>query len=267
MRTTIDAYKARAGRLDISGIDFDGFRDRPLSQDALRCLRYMHDVEHHTVCYLRDLLMSPAHREPEVTSFLACWVFEELWHGEAVGAVLEAHGEAAGPGRVAALRQQRRWRDALGVATRVGTSALAGPSFVAVHMSWGAVNEWTTQAGYARLAAVEGHPVLSELLRRIMKQEGRHIDFYASEAQRRLTGSRRAQRMTRLALGHLWRPVGSGVMPRSEVSFLVGHLFEGDEGRAAAARVDRQIDRLPGQEGLGLLTAAVDRLAASPVAA
>ena len=102
---------------------------------------------------------------------------------------------------------------------------------MAVHMSWGAVNEWTTQAGYARLAAVEGHPVLSELLRRIMKQEGRHIDFYASEAQRRLAGSRRAQRMTRLALGHLWRPVGSGVMPRSEVSFLVGHLFEGDEGR------------------------------------
>ena len=109
--------------------------------------------------------------------------------------------------------------------------------------------------------------MLSELLRRIMKQEGRHIDFYASEAQRRLAASRRAQRMTRLALGHLWRPVGSGVMPRSEVSFLVGHLFEGDEGRAAAARVDRHIDRLPGQEGLGLLTVAVDRLAASPVAA
>ena len=114
MRTTIDTYKDRAGRLDISGIDFDAFRDRPLSPDALRCLRYMHDVEHHTVCYLRDLLVTPAHRDPEVTSFLACWVFEELWHGEAIGAVLEAHGEAAGTRRIAALRHQptlagRRW--------------------------------------------------------------------------------------------------------------------------------------------------------------
>ena len=52
MRTTIDIYKERAGRLDIDGIDFDAFRDRPLSSDGLRCLRYMHDIEHHTVCYL-----------------------------------------------------------------------------------------------------------------------------------------------------------------------------------------------------------------------
>ncbi len=85
MRTTIDSYLSRAGRLDTEGIDLSAFADRPLSPAGLRCLRYMHDVEHHTVCYLRDLLMSPAHRDPEVTSFLACWVFEELWHGEALG--------------------------------------------------------------------------------------------------------------------------------------------------------------------------------------
>jgi rubrerythrin len=261
MRTTIDSYKAHAGRLDTSGIDFDAFRDQPLSQDALRCLRYMHDIEHHTVCYLRDLLMTPAHRDPEVTSFLACWVYEELWHGEAIGAVLEAHGEVAGTPRIAALRKRRRWRDALEIATHVATSTLAGQSFIAVHMSWGAVNEWTTQAGYSRLATIEGNPVLSDLLKRIMKQEGRHIDFYASEAGRRLAESRWAQRLTRLALGHLWRPVGSGVMPEPEVAFLVRYLFTGDEGKAIAARIDRRIDRLPGQEGLGLLTGTVSRLA------
>ncbi len=31
-----------------------------------------------------------------------------------------------------------------------------------------------------------GHPVLTELLGRIMRQEGRHVDFYATEATRRL---------------------------------------------------------------------------------
>ena len=65
-----------------------------------------------------------------------------------------------------------------------------------------------------------GHPTLRDLLKRIMKQEGGHIDFYASEAQRRLAESPRAQRLTRFALKHLWRPVGSGVMPKDR-----GRLF------------------------------------------
>ncbi len=102
MKTTIDSYKSRAGRLNLEGIDFDDFRDHPLPPAALRSLRYMHDVEHHTVCYLRDLLLTPAHQDPEITSFLSCWVFEEMWHGEAIGQVLEAHGEQAGAPRIAA---------------------------------------------------------------------------------------------------------------------------------------------------------------------
>jgi hypothetical protein len=213
MRTTFDTSQERAGRLDTSGIDWDAFGDQPLAPDALRCLRYMHDVEHHTVCYLRDLLLTPAHRDPAITAFLSCWVFEELWHGEAIARVLAAHGEPAGPARIAPLRRQRRVRDTLGLLAHFGASTVSGDSFVAVHMSWGAVNEWTTQAGYARLGARAGHPVLSDLLRRIMKQEGRHIDFYASEAARRLGGDRRARRLTRFALAHLWHPVGAGVMP------------------------------------------------------
>ena len=48
--------------------------------------------------------------------------------------------------------------------------------------------------------AARQHPVLTELLRRIMRQEGRHIDFYASQATTRLGASRAAQRLTRLAL-------------------------------------------------------------------
>ena len=87
------------------------------------------------------------------------------------------------------------------------------PHIVAVHMTWGAVNEWTTQAGYGRLAAKAKHPVLSELLRRIMRQEGRHIDFYAIGARRRLAASATARRITRFALRRYWAPVGAGVMP------------------------------------------------------
>jgi rubrerythrin len=263
MRTTIDSYKSRAGRLDLEGIEFDDFKDQPLAADALRSLRYMHDVEHHTVCYLRDLLLTPAHQDPEITSFLSCWVFEEMWHGDAIGRVLEAHGEEAGAPRIAALRHGRRRRQALTTLNTIASAAFAGRAFVALHMTWGAINEWTTQAGYARLADTAGHPTLRELLRRIMKQEGSHIDFYASEATRRLADNTRAQHLTRFALSHWWRPVGSGVMPRREVDFLVSYLFEGDKGSDVLERIDRRVDRLPGQGNLHLLTRAVSRLSAA----
>jgi len=124
-------------------------------------------------------------------------------------------------------------------------------------MAWGAVNEWTTQAGYAALARHEDHPALTELLHRIMRQEGRHIDFYASQAEARLARSRRAQHLTRLALRRLWKPVGAGVMPADETDFLITTLFADGPGTLAAARIDRRIDRLPGLAGLGLVVGAL----------
>ena len=43
----------------------------------------MMDIETHTAIFLRDLLATQAAYEPDVTAFLSCWVYEELWHGEA----------------------------------------------------------------------------------------------------------------------------------------------------------------------------------------
>ena len=136
---------------------------------------------------------------------------------------------------------------------RMAGSALAGPDFVALHMAWGAINEWTTQAGYAQLARRADHPVLRELVKRIMRQEGRHIDFYASQAEKRLAASRRARKLTRFALRKLWSPVGSGVMPAAETEHLARYLFGSSEGLDAARRIDRRVDRLPGLAGLRLL--------------
>ncbi len=249
-------YRRLSEKLEIEDIDFGSFRDQPLSPDALRCLRYMHDVENHTVCYLRDVLVTRAHRDPEVTSFLTLWNYEEFWHGEAIAGVLEAHDEVAGNGRIAALRQRLPAGDAWRPLSFQLASAIT-PHLTAVHMTWGAVNEWTTQAAYARLAKLAGHPALSELLRRIMKQEGRHVDFYATQAKTRLSDSRGAQRITRWALRRFWAPVGTGVVPDREVDFLRTFLFGDDDGRAMAERIDRRVDRLPGLGGLNLLGGAV----------
>jgi hypothetical protein len=254
MRT--ETLTDRSARLDLDGIDFEAFQSSPLDPATLRCLRYMHDVEGHTACYLRDLLVTRAHRDASITAFLACWSYEEHWHGEAIARVLAAHGEPGGAERLAPLRSSLGWRDSIRPVLFAGLSAVC-PQLPAVHMAWGAVNEWTTQAGYARLAARAGHPVLTSLLRRIMRQEGRHIDFYSTTARELLGASRVARRVTRAALQRFWEPVGSGVMPPAEVRFLATHLFGDGDGLEAAQRVDRQVDRLPGLSGLHLLENAV----------
>jgi rubrerythrin len=258
VKTAGETLVRRSARLDLEGIDFAAFADQPLDHGALRCLRYMHDIESHTMCYLRDLLVTRAHGDPEVTAFLATWCYEEHWHGDAIARVLQAHDEQAGPERVAALRHQLPRRDRLRPLLYLAVSAVTR-HMVTVHMTWGAVNELTTQAGYARLAARAEHPVLTELLKRIMKQEGRHIDFYASQAQQRLESDPAAQRVVRRSLQTFWRPVGSGVMPKTEVRFLARYLFSGPAGLAAAQRVDRQIDRIPGLSGLRLVERVVLR--------
>ena len=256
----LETYKRRTSRLQWADLDLIGaFERQPLDAETLRCLRYMHDVEFHTVCYLRDLLLSPAHNDPEVTAFLSFWVYEEFWHGEAIAEVLTAHAEVAGAPRITELRRSLGFRDRVAPMVTMAAGGILGEDFIALHMTWGAINEWTTQAGYSRLSRLAGHPVLSELLGRIMRQEGRHIDFYASQAERRLGARPRAQRMTRFALRRFWHPVGSGVMPADETRFLTRHLFGGDEGVETARRIDRRIGRLPGLVGLHLLEDQVER--------
>jgi hypothetical protein len=262
MGFNIDSYKRRSAPVALDGVDFTAFERDPLDHDSLRCIRYMHDIEHHTICYLRDLLVTPAHRDHEMTTFLTMWALEEYWHGEALGAVLSAHGEPSGGDRVTPMRTRLKVKESLSPVFFGLGSAIAGRSFAAIHMTWGAINEWTAQAAYGRLAQRAAHPTLTELLRRIMRQEGGHIDFYASQAAKRLEGDRLVQRATRFALRRFWTPVGSDVMPGDEVGFVGNHLFGGPDGRAAAERVDRHIDRLPGLAGLHLATRANERLAA-----
>ena len=261
MRFSIEEFKSRARALPLEGIDFDAFRDQPLDESTLRCLRSIHDVEHHTICYLRDVLVTDAHKDHELTTFMALWAFEEFWHGEALGQVLEAHHEPGSNERVPALRLAKSRFDRMRPMMTIAASA-ATKHVPAVHMTWGAINEWTTQAVYARVATKAGHPMLSELLDRIRRQEGKHIDFYATQARARLEVSGKAQRMTRFALDKFWKPVGSGVIPDGEMRHMSGYLFGDDEGRKATARIDRNVDRLPGLGGLDLLERATVRLAA-----
>jgi hypothetical protein len=250
----LDTYKRITGRLDDTDVDYAAFRDHPLSPELLGCVRYMHDVEFHTSCYLRNLLNTRAHHDPEVTTFLTMWSYEEYWHGEALAKVLAAHDEPAGERRVASMRQRLGWRINSSPVLWFAFSS-ATRHFLAVHMTFGVINEWTTQAGYARLTTLADHPVLSDLLRRIMRQEGRHIDYYLTRARIELERPA-AQRSTRFALKHMWKPVGAGVMVEDDTRHLITTLFGTPERRIAIDRIDRRVDSLPGLLGLDLMRTA-----------
>jgi hypothetical protein len=249
----LDSYVGRSRALDLSGLAWDEVPCHPLSPEVIRTLRYMQDIESHTIVYLRTLLSTRAIDDPAVATFLACWFYEETFHGRALERFLAAAG-------VGIVHRQRSRTSVVKRAEAVLTALLAKawPDFVAVHMTWGAINELTTLTGYQRLAAVAGHPILADLLARIIRDESRHFFFYYRQAERRLR-SPHAARLTRFLVDRHWAPVGSGVQPASETRFLASFLFSGAEGRKAARRVDDQIRRLPGFEDVPLLEAWIDR--------
>jgi hypothetical protein len=260
MTFVIEQYARTVRPVEWDDLDLaTAFAERPLSPGALRCLRYMSDVESYTVCYLRDLLVTPSHNDPDITTFLTMWNYEEHWHGVVLAEVLAAHGIETGNSHLRGVRERQGVKAKTGPLKQLLLANLIGEDFIATHMTWGAINEWSTHAGYVALTRHEDHPVLTELLRRIIKQETRHVAFYNSQARERLAGSRRARAITRFALQRTWSPVGSGVMPEEEVVFMLSYLMGGAEGRAEARTIDQKIDSLPGLDGLGLVERALDR--------
>lgn len=256
----LDAYVARSRALDLTGIDWEAVPRHPLPAGAVRALHYMQDIESHTIVYLRTLLSTRALDDPEVATFLACWIYEETFHGRALARFLEAAGHPVPP------RARPRSDAEPGERVRQLVTPLlsrAWPGFIGVHMVWGAINELTTLTGYARLAEVADHPVLTELLARIMRDESRHFSFYYRQAGARLAHPRSA-RVARLLVDRFWAPVGWGVQPAEETRFLAAYLFSGPEGRRAARKVDATIRELPGFGDVRLLEAWIERALGQP---
>lgn len=253
MAFDIDRYTKTSEAVRWNDLSFEDFRDNPLPQQTLRSLRYMCDIEYHTVCYLRDLLVTPSHQDDDVTAFMTMWNREEFWHGEALAHVLGLHGIAVDFDELKAKRLKLGWKDIIDPVKQSLLSNIIGADFIAVHMIWGAVNEWSAIAAYNRLADLESHPALAELLRRIAKQEARHVAFYATQARTRLQDSKKAQTFARLALRKFWGPVGSGVLPDEEVTHVMRHLFSGPGGLTEIRRIDGNVSRMPGLAGLTIV--------------
>ncbi|MGH2985247.1 MAG: ferritin-like domain-containing protein [Solirubrobacterales bacterium] len=264
----LDRYLRNSKKVDLSAIEWERIPDHPLSDGDVMCLHYMMDIEAHTVIYLRDLLATRVAADPQITAFLSCWVYEELWHGEAFSDFLRSYGieepiEARLPdGRQPLPTRANRWRDlrvSIGVGNGLGIvptmlGSIATRDFAAIHMMWGAVNELTTLTGYHALIRRSHHPVLHQLLRQVIQDERRHFAFYRAQARARMERSRSARRLVRFVLERFWTPVGAGVKREEEVDALAIYLFgDSPEGREHAREIDETIAAVPGLERLTLL--------------
>jgi len=256
----LEAYVARSRAVDLAAFPLEDVRRDPLSTETLRTLRYMQDVEIHTIIYLRELLSTRAVDDPDVATFLACWVYEETFHGLALARFLEAAGHPLGP-RARPRGQEPFLKRVEAVA--VSLLSKAWPDFCALHMAWGAINELTALTGYRRLAGLSGHPVLAALLERIALDESRHFFFYYRQAEERLRRPG-AARVARLIVDRFWAPVGSGEQSKDDLAFLAGYLFGGAEGRAAARKIDETIRKLPGFSSVRLVEAWIDAVGGGP---
>jgi rubrerythrin len=218
----LDRFIRTSDRVDLSEVEWDRATDPPLTDAHVRVLRYMMDIETNTVIFLRDVLATQTAFDPDVTAFLSCWNFEELWHGEAFSRLLGEAGipvrpdhetvthDSPFPSRRSRTEWIRRRIGAKGNVSHLGTllgSAIASEDFVAIHMTWGAVNELTTLTAYHRMIAQTENVALTQVLRAIIKQERRHFAFYRAQARLRLAESQRARRLVRWTIGS---PLGAG---------------------------------------------------------
>lgn len=184
MAFNIDKFAETSQRVKWADLDMGEFITRPLPENTLRCLRYMCDVEYHTVCYMRDMLVTPSHQDKDVSTFMTMWNREEYWHGEALAEVLGLHGIVVDYDELKAKRMKLGWSESLKPLKQSLLSNMVGADFIATHMAWGAANEWSAVAAYRRLADLEKHPVLAVLLKRIAAQE-RHDHAAALDAKGR----------------------------------------------------------------------------------
>lgn len=235
-------FMAGSRPIPLEGIDWEAVNKHPLDEDILKVIAYMQEVESHTVVFPRTIFSQRAVDDEIVGTFLICWLYEEGMHGRALARFLACAGHPVAPrsaGRTTLMDHVERTM----------TTLMAGvwKEFLALHMAWGAMHECTTIHAYQRLIARSKHPILNELLRRIVHDEARHFAFYAWQAKERMQ-TPRVQKTVRRIMNRFYAPVGTKHQPDELASWVSGYLFDGADGRAAAARVDRTMSRLPGFE-------------------
>src|SRR5580658_9483446 len=101
----LTSYLEHSRKVDLSDLDFSEASRHPLTEEEIRCLTYMMDIEGHTIVYLKNILSTCAVRDAETTAFLSCWAYEEFFHSRTLRRFLEAAGQTLSPRRFEELQK------------------------------------------------------------------------------------------------------------------------------------------------------------------
>jgi hypothetical protein len=258
MSFSIERFVSLSKAVETNDLDWDYIARVGVTDDEARVLRYMADTESHTIIYLRDVLSGSTARDPEITAFLSCWVYEEFNHGRAIDKFLTACGRPPEKDHFSKVTSSAHWQEDLEAFLTSNLPRLT-PHFAAVHMSWGAIDEMMAASAYTQLAGYTTNRELAKLLNRMAKDERRHQSFYYHQAERRLYHPL-ARWMTKTALHKFWSPVGIGVGgDDDELAFIGCMLYANDHGKEELRHMDRMMSRLPGLEGCDLAYKGVTR--------
>lgn len=239
----------------ISEIPWHRVKDHPLDERFIPVLLYMRDIEILTDMYHEELRNTPTGKDKVISKFMERWGVEEITHGELINRFLNEAG----------CETPRQWkenisRDVPGVYnfyTRILTALTncVGKSFTATHMSYGAINELCAAQAYRRLIDIAAHPVLTHILKGIIREESVHTQFYYSVARLELKKSHYSQNIARFIVKNFWRPVGSGARSDAERNYAIAMLFGDEEGAKWIDRtVTDKIQKLPGFDGITKVT-------------
>ncbi len=245
----------------ISNIKWDEVRRHPIDPKLIPVLHYMRDVETLTDMYHRELRRTPTGRDPVISQFMERWNKEELTHGEVLNRFLNELGVKTDPDWQTQVNK--------GVSTFYNLNAylittitnLVGKKFTATHMTFGAVHEMTTTQGYRRLMELADHPVLTPLLKGIIREESAHTQFYWSVARLELRNNVFAKKLAKFVIENFYYPVGQGARPKEQSDYTISTLFgEGRGLNGLEKTITQRVQQLPGFAGVTKITDTVDRI-------
>jgi hypothetical protein len=246
----IDKFIRHSRRVETDDLDWDLARRAGLVGDEPFVLRYFADVEGQTIFYFREILNTHAARDPEILAFMTTWNYEEFFHAESLGRLLEVCGHPPVTDRRTQVRDGATVMARVENLFQLAMSRLAPDAFLALYMTWGSSQELLTSRCYERIQETTANPVLRELAGRIAKQERRHFAWYFKGAREQLARSRAAQHVTRFVFQRFWNPVGSGVKTGDEVYRLVDAVFPGHVIDETMGDIQSRISTLPGMAGV-----------------
>ncbi|TCP57544.1 hypothetical protein EV191_1011501 [Tamaricihabitans halophyticus] len=202
----VRAYAQTAEGLRPEQADLAAFTEEPLTRPGLDAVAMLAGLCAGCVAQLREVLVTPSHRETRVTAFLTTRAYELHWSRQTLRAILAASGAAA-PSHSAGRRELAPWRPA----RRALTSNLLGHDHVALTMTTGLLETLLTDLLHTRLPDLD--PRLAPIALRLHHMAETHAAFYEEQAHLRLARSRRARLITRAGLRR-WRWPGDQIRPR-----------------------------------------------------